>query len=65
MTRESGYDPEHADQHEGAYAAGELYEPDMAGNQPLVIFSYVVVLSAAFFLSLGALYVYFKWDARR
>jgi hypothetical protein len=64
MSVESGFDPEHKDQHEGAYAAGELYEPDMGGNQPMIIFSYIIVLSTAFFLSLGGLYMYFKWEAQ-
>lgn len=64
MSLETGFDPEHRDQHEGAYAAGELYEPDMGGSQPMIIFAYIVVLSAAFFLSLGGLYMYFKWEAQ-
>ncbi len=64
MSLESGFDPEHAEQHEGAYAAGELYEPDMGGSQPMIIFTYIAVLSAAFFLSLGGLYMYFKWEAQ-
>lgn len=63
MSVKTGFDPEHAAQHEGAYAAGELYEPDMGGNQPLIIFTYIAVLSTAFFFSLGGLYMYFKWEA--
>lgn len=63
MSVESGFAPQNAAQHEGAYAAGELYEPDMGGNQPMIIFTYIAVLSAAFFLSLGGLYMYFKWEA--
>jgi hypothetical protein len=62
MSTSSGY-PKHEHQHDGAYAAGDLYEPDMGGNVPWVIFSYIVVLSAAFFLSLLALMMYFKWEA--
>lgn len=62
MSTSSAY-PQQEHQHEGAYAAGELYEPDMGGNVPWVIFTYVVVLSAAFFLSLLALMMYFKWEA--
>lgn len=63
MSVKTGFDPEHAAQHEGAYAAGELYEPDMGGNQPLIIFTYIAVLTAAFFIALGGLYMYFKWEA--
>lgn len=63
MSVKTGFDPEHAAQHEGAYAAGELYEPDMGGNQPIILFTYIAVLTAAFFLSLGGLYMYFKWEA--
>lgn len=64
MSVKTGFDPEHAVQHEGAYAAGELYEPDMGGSQPMIIFTYIAVLSAAFFVSLGGLYMYFKWEAQ-
>lgn len=64
MSVKTGFDPEHAAQHEGAYAAGELYEPDMGGSQPMILFTYIAVLTAAFFLSLGGLYMYFKWEAQ-
>lgn len=51
--------------HDGAYASGEMYEPDVGGRPTATIFAYIFVLSAAFFVTLGALYVYFKWEAER
>ncbi|MFZ9888000.1 MAG: hypothetical protein ACO3JL_10900 [Myxococcota bacterium] len=63
MSVQTGYDPAHQDQHDGAFAAGEKYEPDMGGSQPVVIFSYIAVLSVAFFITLGGLFMYFKWEA--
>jgi hypothetical protein len=55
-----------SDSHEhydGAYAAGEMYEPDVGPRPTATIFAYIFVLSAVFFVTLGALYVYFKWEA--
>jgi hypothetical protein len=53
-------DHEHYD---GAYASGTGYEPDVGTRPTAIIFGYIFVLSAAFFVSVGALYVYFKWEA--
>jgi hypothetical protein len=48
----------------GDFAAGKEYEPETVRG-PMIIFGWVVALSAAFFISLGALAMYFKHEAAK
>lgn len=43
-------------------AAGTGYEPDVEGRGLLTLLVYIVVLAAMFFGTLGALFVYFRWE---
>lgn len=43
-------------------AAGDGYEADMTSGVPGVVAAYILVLSAVFFATLGALYMYFRYE---
>jgi hypothetical protein len=53
---------DHGHEHDGAYAKGEQYEPDMEGPTMGIIWIYTVVLSVIFFATVFALYPYFRWE---
>lgn len=48
----------------GDFAAGKVYEPETVRG-PMIIFGWVIALSVLFFISLGALGMYFKHEAAK
>ena len=54
---------EHDHHHPQPGAGGEGYEEDMTGSAAGVVFLYIAVLSVGFFATVGALYMYFRYEA--
>ena len=51
--------------HNADYASGTGYEPDLSDKVSGIIFAWIAVLTVLFFITLGALVPYFKWEAER
>lgn len=53
---------QHDEHHHMPGAGGDGYESDMAHGTPGVVAAYMVVLTVAFFATVGAVYMYFRHE---
>lgn len=63
MSESSASHDEHA--HIKPGAGGDDYEEDLTGSTPGVIAAYVAFLALVFFVTVGGLYMYFRWETER